>query len=219
LVTLNAGNALSCRRFVILTAISLISLNALLVITYVNRSCTIVAHFRIRDFYAFECCNGELLISRGRNIPISRQAPAEPGLGEAAWRPGSYFNRFRTGGYWNRWASPADGQPEHRAPGLPVRTIAAHCWHGFGLQRVADGTQSWWRVVMPLWLLTLAAAVLTGFAVRREMKYLRERQRIANRRCIACGYDLRASKDRCPECGTPIPNGDRQATKVATRTI
>ena len=58
---------------------------------------------------------------------------------------------------------------------------------------------------VPYWFLALLTAV--GPIVRTvERIRTRQRVRFRSRRglCVRCGYDLRASEGRCPECGTGI---------------
>ena len=57
-------------------------------------------------------------------------------------------------------------------------------------------------VKVPYWSIALATSALPLVWLRG---YLRRALRQRRQRCIHCGYDLRASTDRCPECGTPVP--------------
>jgi hypothetical protein len=54
-------------------------------------------------------------------------------------------------------------------------------------------------VMLPDWFVALIFAILPAIWLYR---WRRSRRRFAARLCQTCGYDLRATPDRCPECGT-----------------
>jgi hypothetical protein len=76
-------------------------------------------------------------------------------------------------------------------------------WLGFGgfkrtYLRTNQSVVSEWSVLLPHWFLMIVAVLPGVLALRR--RGIRERRR-TDRLCTHCGYDLRASPGRCPECG------------------
>jgi hypothetical protein len=72
-------------------------------------------------------------------------------------------------------------------------------------RQVGSATVRGWGVIVPLWLPVLLLTLPTVATVRSR------RRRKANARaglCPQCGYDLRATPARCPECGmVPVVKG------------
>lgn len=75
---------------------------------------------------------------------------------------------------------------------------------GFGYARskrfpLAEAYPRRYLLIVPHWFLALVFAIIPTLWFRRW------RGRFPAGHCQRCGYDLRASEERCPECGTPIP--------------
>jgi hypothetical protein len=64
----------------------------------------------------------------------------------------------------------------------------------------AGGLRIW--AAMPFGAVALIFSILPALAV---LSWQRRRRRIPQGICPRCGYDLRATPDRCPECGTTTP--------------
>jgi hypothetical protein len=77
-------------------------------------------------------------------------------------------------------------------------------WAGFAfLQwRSANGANSMTMVILPFWALTTVSALPPLVWLIRRVHSRARRRRAGH--CPACGYDLRATPDRCPECGNVV---------------
>ena len=88
------------------------------------------------------------------------------------------------GWYWRAAGGPSPGQ-------LPGARL------GFGVLSRQIGTRHMRALCVPAWSVALMTATLPALGIWR---WLRKR-RPAPGLCPACGYDLRATPERCPECG------------------
>jgi len=87
---------------------------------------------------------------------------------------------------------------------------------GFGVFSVrvsgTNGVSTYDALLVPFWFLTL---VLLPLPVYRTVTHVKRNRRLRLGKCLKCGYDLRASKDTCPECGTSLPP-NTHANKITT---
>ncbi|MDB5357413.1 MAG: hypothetical protein JWN24_3866 [Phycisphaerales bacterium] len=80
---------------------------------------------------------------------------------------------------------------------------------GVGVTRLAGNNAATnYRItyyIAPYWLTLVLLSVLPVNTLRRWIS--RRRVRLRDGRCHTCGYDLRATPGRCPECGS-VPTGE-----------
>ncbi len=149
------------------------------------------------------------------NSPIPEGLPPElTDLAESVWRVGPAA--------WITSSGERAGNLGMREgdPGVNPRTVTHSIGYavlcdggievGFGTETIttddersdyADFSRAFVNVYrVPLWCIVLVCVLASGLLVVPPV--LRRRKRARRGKCLHCGYDLRGSTERCPECGT-----------------
>lgn len=167
------------RLFTVASALSLLLCLAAVVLWLVSMVVAFDVEWRTPSAtiaWVARCCRGEFEISKTVH-------PAIPGVPR-----GIFFHSYRATSTIDslRTVEGPTARFDFNLIGL------AKFWAHPGATRVDI-------ILVPAWLVVLLTAPLP---IRW---FLHRRKRGGAPSCARCGYDLRASPDRCPECGTPVP--------------
>jgi len=117
------------------------------------------------------------------------------------WQDNTHLRRPHEGFTADAWrVGSIQQQDSHFSQPVDVHSWA---WRlGFGSRWYSQGANAERGVFVPHWLLV---AVSAAPATAMVMRWRRNRShRRTDGVCARCGYDLRATPDRCPECGGAV---------------
>ena len=148
---------------------------------------TMYAVMPVHDAFALRLSKVPWPLYRGfevqtKNLGIPRDPldGADPGF-EQVGVDGKWLHQFGDFAVWGStvYYASRSGGPDHRLTDVSVR--------------------------LPYWLVALLSIPVPCWLLTRHRVTLRRERRRAAGECEVCGYDLRATPGRCPECGHVPP--------------
>jgi hypothetical protein len=134
---------------------------------------------------------GEITITRSRFVGAVNVSDQFAGTSERVlWQTLPGTKPYRANGHWWKYFWFAfEHERQYQSKNPPLEPI------GYESRYVA--------VVIPDWAILAACSILPVRTAMSHLRSARARKRVALGQCVACGYCLQSSPERCPECGSP----------------
>ena len=119
--------------------------------------------------------------------------------------PGGFLDRSPQG--WRFFVHPASSPSQASPAGFHVLGLLVAHIGGNGIYTSDGKVQMNWSitsVAIPHWMVVLISAALPMWWWLMRRRRLLRVHRLNHGLCVGCGYDLRATPDRCPECGMEV---------------